>query len=229
MAYCTNCGNKLSEGAKFCTNCGNPVTASAAQSIGNDTGKTEAPAKRLKIRNCKAGWTDYRKLNNVCLISNPSQHVVYHFVTHVLQLIVLIYVLILFLPAALPALIGIEGSSEIEYVPGMFPGLSAMILITIISGIIQYKIRLDIFHKLPKGFDYWQIKRLFIWNIFGFESLKTAVLRFFRKEDHNYPELGFGTDNEGNYYAFAVQGKDVDQYPFCPSSVMQFYGAEDKR
>src|SRR5579884_188588 len=30
MAFCTNCGNALADGARFCTNCGTPLGAAAA-------------------------------------------------------------------------------------------------------------------------------------------------------------------------------------------------------
>ena len=31
MAYCTNCGQQLTDGAKFCSNCGNPTTTQNVQ------------------------------------------------------------------------------------------------------------------------------------------------------------------------------------------------------
>ena len=33
MAFCSNCGNKLENGAKFCTNCGHPVTFSGGSNV----------------------------------------------------------------------------------------------------------------------------------------------------------------------------------------------------
>ena len=215
MRFCTKCGNRLDEGVKFCTKCGPPVeNVTSGQNSGNYSGNTQASSARLWRRTYNVGRTDYRTLYNVTLVSKPSQHTVFHIAAHLVEFIILIYILIVFFPVLLPVLIQAEGSSEIEYVPGMFPGLSATILISIISGIIQLKIRYDIIHALPKGFDYWKIKRILQWQIFGFESLKAAILRLLRKNDVNYPELGVGTDYDGNYYAFVVPGKDVSQYPY---------------
>lgn len=33
MAFCSNCGNKLENGAKFCTNCGHPVIISSGSNV----------------------------------------------------------------------------------------------------------------------------------------------------------------------------------------------------
>lgn len=213
MGYCRNCGNKLGEGVKFCTNCGNPVSTVSLQRTAENAGKGETPSPR-KFKTYKVGETDYRKLNNVSLVTEPSQHKIVHITAHFIDFLILIYVLIRFLPLLLPVLTGAEGASELMVAPGMFPGLSALILLTVILRIIERKILFDILDKLPRGFDRWEVRRLLKWKIFGLESFKTAVLRLLRGADLNYPELGFGTDDEGNYYAFKVSGEDVDKYPF---------------
>ncbi len=238
MSFCTNCGNKLREGAKFCTNCGAPAASAAtsrpaaaagtaatagtatafgtgttaategAQKTGNNTGKTTSSSSRIKVRTFKVGYTDYRKLNNVTLISQPSQHVVYHTAYSLLQIILLIYIVIVLLPA----FIRLEGTTDFSFIQDMYPGMIVIVLLEIISGIIQRKILYDIIHGLPKGFDYWQIRRLIKWKIFGFESMKLTLVHLLQKKDCNFPELGTGTDDEGNYYAFAVAGEDVGRY-----------------
>lgn len=218
MAYCIYCGKKLDEGARFCTYCGKQVSAPAAWKTGENTEKAQASSARLKLRSFKVGWADYRTLNNVTLVSKPSQHIMFHITAHLLDIIALIYILMVFFPVILPELTGAEGAKEITYAPGMFPGLSALFLIAVISGIIGRKIRYDIFRSLPKGFDYWKIKRVLQWEIFGFESIKTALLRLLGNTDLKYPELGFGTDEEGNYYAFTVSGDDTERYPFVSQS-----------
>lgn len=54
MAYCTNCGSPIEEGAKFCTNCGTRVAAAPAQPVFRQpvepqiVYQTPAPAKRKK-------------------------------------------------------------------------------------------------------------------------------------------------------------------------------------
>ncbi len=190
MKYCTNCGNKLGEGAKFCTNCGKPV---------------KAAAKRKEFKTYYGRRIDYSIYNNVRLVSKQSQHKV-HIAVTVIDIIITIYLLIV--------LLLIAGSSDAVILNLIIRGASVPILISIICGIILRKIRHDIIHALPKGFDYWQLRRLLKWQIFGFNNLKIGVLRLLHGNGINYPELGFGTDDEGNYYAFAVAGEDVDKYPF---------------
>ncbi len=208
MAYCTNCGNKLGEGAKFCTNCGKPVAASAAQKSGNNTVKTHAAPARKKYRTYYNGRVDYSVFNNVRLVSKLSHHKVHVAVT-IIDLIVSAFMLFVILLIA--------RSSDDEILNFILPVASAPILICIACEIILRKIRYDIIHALPKGFDYWQLRRLLKWHVFGFNTLKIGALRLLQRTDINYPELGFGTDDEGNYCAFAVDGKDVDKYPFYTS------------
>ena len=227
MRYCSKCGNVLGEGVRFCAYCGAATgtastgtasagTAAAGPGTWNYMGNTASTSSGLRVRTYNVGMADYRKLNNVSLVSKPSQHIVFHIVNHLVQFILLIYVLSIFLPVCLPVLLEAEGT-EIEYVPAMLPpgalqGLFVVILLDIISGIICRKIRYDIIHRLPKGFDYWQIRRMLKWHIFGLESLKTAALRILQNDDRNFPELGFGTDNEGNYHAVVVPGKDIEMF-----------------
>ena len=184
---------------------------------GNNAGRAQASYSRQAVRRCIIDSADYRKLRDVCLATKPSQHETFHMVAHYLEIPVLIYVLIEFLPLAIPVLLEVEGASDIEYTPGMFPGLSAVIIFTIICGLIQRKIRYDVFHSLPAGFDYWGIKRVLHWQVFGPGSLKVSALRFLHKTDQNYPELGYGIDDEGNYHAFVVPGKDAILYPYRPA------------
>ncbi len=213
MAYCTNCGKQLSEGAKFCADCGKPVSAPAFQNMGNNTGKAQGQSGGYRNRSYNIGRADYRRLNNVCLITKPSQHNAIA-AAFILDLIAVISILIAFSPVLLPELLGIEGPSEIELAPGEYPVLMAMFLLACISSGIQLKILFNILHKLPVGFDYWKMRRILMWQIFGPESYKVAVLRLLQKKELNYPELGAGIDDEGNYYAFTVPGKDVGLYPF---------------
>ena len=46
MAYCTNCGQQLNDGAKFCSNCGNPTTTP------NDQRRTVYEGELHKCPNC---------------------------------------------------------------------------------------------------------------------------------------------------------------------------------
>ena len=165
-----------------------------------------------KIRKYIVGRTDYRKLKDVKLVSNPSQHTLYHTLGVFVEVMLTLYVLFFLVPEFLPQMIRAEGTTEIGFIYDMFPGFLAVFVITSISVIIQLKIRYDIIHQLPRKFDYWKIKRLFQWELFGFESLKVWFIRFFKKEDRDYPELGMGSDEEGNYYAFVVPAKDVSLY-----------------
>ena len=215
MAYCMNCGKKLGEGAKFCTNCGKPVPGAVAK----DTGNRTAPAqqKRKNNRSFNIGRTDFRKLNNVRLVTTPELHRKFHIVFHLMSLLILIYLLVVFFPVALP-LLNLPEGSEIPYVPGMFPGITIVFVITIICGLMTRKIRYDIIRSLPKGFEYWKIRRMLRWEIFGFESIKTAVLRLLGNKELLYPELGIGTDDEGNYYAFTVPGDETERYPLYTAS-----------
>ena len=192
MSFCSKCGKQLNEGDKFCTNCGTPVSR-----------------PRLRIKSFKIGGVDYRTLNNVKLVSKPSQHTVYHVICHLADLVALVYVLFFLYQFS-----KFEEYQEIEYVPGMFSGVSVAILIAVICGIIEWKIRYDIIHLLPTGFDRWKIRRILKWQILGFDSLKTAFRRLLLKDDCAYPELGMGTDDEGNCYAFVVPGEDVSRYPY---------------
>ncbi len=208
MSFCSKCGNKLGEKDKFCTNCGAPVGAAAAgRRTGENIEKTQASGSRLRLRTYKIGGVDYRTLNNVKLVSKSSQHTVYHITCHFVDVAVAVYLLFFLFKIS-----RIENFQEIEYVPGLFPGVYVVILIGVVSGFVGWKVRHDIVYSLPRGFDYWKIRRLLKWEILGFESLKTAFRRILLKEDCDYPELGFGSDDEGNYYAFAVQGDDVGRY-----------------
>jgi len=213
VAYCTNCGQKTGEGAKFCTNCGQPVKAAYSQNTGNTGENIKAQPVRPKRRSYKVGNTDFRKLNNVSLVTKPEHHRTIHIVMQLASIIALIYLLIVVFPVFLPLLIMPGGSDEITYTPGMFPGLIPVFIITIVCGLIYKKTRSDIIRSLPRGFDHWEIRRMLQWHIFGFESLKTAVLRLLGNKDLNYPELGIGTDDEGNYYAFKVPGDETGRYP----------------
>ncbi len=212
MAYCTNCGKQLSEGAKFCTGCGKPVSAPAFQKTGNNTGKAHEQSGGYRNRNYNIGSTDYRRLNNVCLITKPSQHTSL-FVTNFVDLIALLYILIALFPIILPVLLEVDGVTEVELALTDYPGVIVMLLVTLISTGIQLKILLDILHKLPVGFDHWKIRRILMWQVFGPESYKVAAQRLLQKKDVSYPELGAGTDDAGNYYAFTVQGNDAGMYP----------------
>lgn len=48
MSYCTNCGQQVTDGAKFCTNCGTPVLKNAA----NNERKTVFDGEIHKCPNC---------------------------------------------------------------------------------------------------------------------------------------------------------------------------------
>ncbi|MCR4591283.1 MAG: zinc-ribbon domain-containing protein [Lachnospiraceae bacterium] len=205
MAYCTNCGNKIGEGARFCTNCGKPGAATAAKKSGNNTGKTQTAPTRKEFRTYYDRRADYSRFNNVRLVSKLSHHQVHAAVTIIDLIIMFICLIVLFRMAQ---------ATDVESIKGIMPVMYVSITIMIICEVILRKIRHDIIHALPKGFDYWQLRRLLKWRIFGFNTLKTGALRLLQGTDGKYPELGFGTDDEGNYYAFAVDGEDVDKYPF---------------
>ncbi len=230
--FCTKCGapvgaaaayqgtwndtgnTQASSGQGTWNNTGNPQ-ASSGQGTWNNTGNTQASSGGYRFRTCNVGKADYRNLYNVCLVTKPSQHTVFHSVCFISDIIFVIYCLVVVLPVFLPLLINGDEAEEIEYVDGMFPGFSVVVLIMIVSGIILIKTRYDIIHALPKGFDYWEIKRILQWEIFGLESAKTALFRLLRRENCYYPELGVGTDAEGNYHAVAIAGADAGRYPYC--------------
>lgn len=48
MAFCSNCGSKLIDGAKFCQQCGNPVRESAKRVY--DERKQEYAGRILSVR-----------------------------------------------------------------------------------------------------------------------------------------------------------------------------------
>ena len=221
MSFCTKCGNRLGEGVRFCTNCGAPVGIAAAVcktgnytgQTGSNAGKTQTSSGRLRIRKYYIGEVDYRKLNNVCLASKPSQHTLFHVAGTIMEIITLIYLVVVGIPL-IPEMLEKEGTTDIGFILDVLPETMVVFVLSGIFTIIYYKIRFEILHSLPKGFDRWKIRNLLKWKVFGFESLKITFCRLVRKEDINYPELGIGTDEEGNYYAFRVSGEDVGQYPY---------------
>jgi hypothetical protein len=56
MAFCTKCGGKLNEGAKFCGNCGNPM--------GGSQPNAGSPAKEQFTKFAQSGSNGKQKLNN---------------------------------------------------------------------------------------------------------------------------------------------------------------------
>ena len=215
---------QIGEGIKFCTNCGAPVgTAATVSKTGNNTGqtgsnvgKTQTSPGCLRIRKYNIGEIDYRKLHNVCLASKPSQHTLFNIAGTIMEIITLIYLVVVGIPL-IPEMLEKEGTTDIGFILDVLPETMVVFALSGIFSIIYYKIRFEILHTLPKGFDRWKIRNLLKWKVFGFESFKITFCRLVRKEDINYPELGIGMDEEGNYYAFTVSGEDVSQYPYIKS------------
>lgn len=54
MAYCSHCGTKLDDSAKFCSGCGTPVVGTAASSA--DARKTHYDGELFKCPSCGALW-----------------------------------------------------------------------------------------------------------------------------------------------------------------------------
>ncbi|WP_051656486.1 zinc ribbon domain-containing protein [Butyrivibrio sp. AE3004] len=48
MAYCTNCGNYVEDGAKFCGKCGKKMSSSSAPNISSDSAETKASSRITK-------------------------------------------------------------------------------------------------------------------------------------------------------------------------------------
>jgi hypothetical protein len=49
MAFCSNCGNKLDDGAKFCPKCGTPIDGKGDVPQSDDNGKSDEDAKNTKV------------------------------------------------------------------------------------------------------------------------------------------------------------------------------------
>jgi len=66
MKFCTNCGAKLTEGAKFCTNCGTKIMD------GNNENKTTEKKEQLPVSELPNDLTstELKKLNNAITLKN---------------------------------------------------------------------------------------------------------------------------------------------------------------
>ena len=56
MAFCTHCGAKLPDGAKFCTTCGTPIAAPTANPTPLET-QTRVPDTKGEVE--LAGWEEF--------------------------------------------------------------------------------------------------------------------------------------------------------------------------
>ena len=68
MKFCTNCGAKLTEGAKFCTNCGTKIMD------GNNENKTTEKKEQLPVSELPNDLTstELKKLNNAITLKNKQ-------------------------------------------------------------------------------------------------------------------------------------------------------------
>ncbi|MBR6750691.1 MAG: zinc-ribbon domain-containing protein [Clostridia bacterium] len=56
MAFCTNCGNKLVEGAKFCTNCGKAINVTVAPKSSATVNTAVQPEQRVSKYDDSKEW-----------------------------------------------------------------------------------------------------------------------------------------------------------------------------
>jgi hypothetical protein len=66
MAFCSNCGNKLSEGVNFCTNCGTKIKDSALPVEYSDPNSQSSVKKAVKIA-CNYDGTLIQVVNSITI------------------------------------------------------------------------------------------------------------------------------------------------------------------